>query len=180
MARRQCAFGAIAAMLALMAVGCGGGTRSASSATSTSASPETNRVGAAASTTAPVAGNGVVVTTKDVKLGTVLGAGPRQRTVYLFEADHGSTSACSGACARIWPPVITKDAPRVGGEAIPADLGVITRANGTKQVTYFHHPLYYYSKDKNSRDVYGHAIKSFGSTWYPLRTIGVKFDKPWA
>jgi len=63
--------------------------------------------------------------------------------------------------------------------AIPADLGTMARADGSKQVTYFHHPLYYYSKDKDSRDVAGKGVKSFGSRWYPLRTIGVKFDKPW-
>jgi predicted lipoprotein with Yx(FWY)xxD motif len=124
-------------------------------------------------------GNGVVVTTKRVKLGTILGAGPAQRTVYLFEADKGSTSACLSACAQTWPPVITKGAPAVRGMAIPADLGTIRRPDGTKQVTYFHHPLYYYSKDKHSSDADGRGIKSFGSTWYPLRTIGVKFDKPW-
>jgi predicted lipoprotein with Yx(FWY)xxD motif len=121
----------------------------------------------------------VTVTTKRLKLGTILGAGPRQRTVYLFEADSGSTSACYGACARIWPPVITAGPPTVAGMAIPGDLGTITRSDGTKQVTYFHHPLYYFSMDKDSGDVHGRGVKSFGSRWYPLRTIGVRFDRPW-
>jgi predicted lipoprotein with Yx(FWY)xxD motif len=120
---------------------------------------------------------GTMVSTKHVKMGTILGAGPKKLTVYLFEVDKGSTSACYGACARIWPPVTTTGAPTVGGEAIPADLGTITRSDGVRQVTYFHHPLYYYAKDKYGGDVYGQGIKSFGADWYALRTIGVKFDE---
>ncbi len=122
---------------------------------------------------------GMVVSTKRVKMGMVLGAGAKMLTVYLFEADKGSTSACYGACARIWRPVTTIGAPTVGGEAIPADLGTITRSDGTKQVTYFHHPLYYYAKDRVSGDVYGQGVKSFGSDWFALRRIGVKFERSW-
>ncbi len=125
----------------------------------------------------PPASAGVVVSTKHVKLGTILGAGPKLLTVYLFEADKGSTSACYGACARVWLPVTTASPPIAGGQAIPADPGTITRSDGTKQVTYFHHPLYYYVKDKDSGDVYGQGVKSFGAHWYALRTIGVKFEK---
>jgi predicted lipoprotein with Yx(FWY)xxD motif len=178
MAIRGLMFATVASTLAVMTVGCGGGTNTTNP---TAAEPPYAREGtkAAATTSAPVAGHGVIVTTKSVRLGTVLAAGSGRRTVYLFEADRGSTSACYAACARVWLPVITKGAPRVAGMAIPADLGTITRTDGRKQVTYFHHPLYYYSGDRGSRDVNGRGIKSFGSTWYPLRTIGVKFDKPW-
>lgn len=127
---------------------------------------------------APVtASTGVVVSTKQVKIGRILGAGPRMLTVYMFEADRGSTSACYGACARVWLPVRSTLPPVGGGMAIPADPGMTTRADGTKQVTYFHHPLYYYVKDKNSGDVYGQGVKSFGSRWYALSPIGGKFDK---
>ena len=132
--------------------------------------------GKAASTTGSASTAGVVVSTKQVKLGTILGAGPKMLTVYLFEADKGSTSACYGACARVWRPVTTTGAPTAGGMAIPADPGTTTRSDGTKQVTYFHHPLYYYVKDKDSSDVYGQGVKSFGSRWYALRTIGEKFE----
>jgi len=165
--------------LGLMGAGCGSGAGTASNATGKVPSATTSATAAASTTSPSVAGKGVVVATKSVKLGTVLAAGPGRRTVYLFEGDRGSRSACSGACAQVWPPVITKAAPGIGGMAIPADLGTITRTDGTKQVTYFHHPLYYYSRDTDSRDVYGRGISSFGATWYPLRTIGVKFDKPW-
>jgi predicted lipoprotein with Yx(FWY)xxD motif len=149
-------------------------------ATSMSDSPYSEANGTAASTIgppSPPASSGVVVTTKNVKLGTILAAGPKLLTVYLFEADKGSTSACYGACARVWLPVTTSAPPVAAGMAIPADPGTITRSDGTKQVTYFHHPLYYYVKDRSSGDFYGQGVKSFGSRWYALRTIGVKFEK---
>lgn len=132
--------------------------------------------GAIGSPPSSSASAGVVVSTKRVKLGTILGAGPKMLTVYLFEGDKGSTSACYGACARVWAPVRTTGPPVAGGQAIPADPGTITRSDGTKQVTYFYHPLYYYVKDKDSGDVYGQGVKSFGSHWYALRTIGEKFE----
>ncbi len=150
----------------------------ATSTVGDSLSSETN--GTAASAVAPsssTASVGVVVSTKHVKLGTILAAGPKLLTVYLSEADKGSTSACYGACARVWLPVTTPAPPMAGGQAIPADPGTTTRSDGTKQVTYFHHPLYYYVKDRDSSDAYGQDVKSFGTHWYALRTIGVKFVK---
>ena len=67
-----------------------------------------------------------------------------------------------------------------GWRPIPADLGTSIRSDGTKQVTYFHHPLYYYyyyAKDRDSSDVYDQGVKSFGSDWYALRTVGEKFER---
>ena len=58
--------------------------------------------------------------------------------------------------------------------AIPRDPGMIVRSDGTRQVTYFHHPLYYYVRDRGSGDANGQGVKSFGSRWYVLRTIGVR------
>ena len=150
----------------------------ATSAASDSLYSETSGTAASAvgSSSSP-ASAGVVVSTKHVKLGTILAAGPKLLTVYLSEADKGSTSTCYGACARVWLPVTTPAPPIAGGQTIPADPGTTTRSDGTKQVTYFHHPLYYYVKDRDSSDAYGEGVESFGTHWYALRTIGVKFVK---
>jgi predicted lipoprotein with Yx(FWY)xxD motif len=120
---------------------------------------------------------GVVISSKRVKIGTILAAGPRKLTVYLSEADNGSRSSCYGACARLWPPVRTRGAPSAKGLARTADLGTITRADGTRQVTYFSHPLYYYAKDQNSHDVLGHGRDSFGTAWYAITTGGGKVER---
>jgi predicted lipoprotein with Yx(FWY)xxD motif len=118
----------------------------------------------------------VMVTTKRTKLGTVLVAGSKQLTVYLFEGDKGSTSNCSGACATAWPPVTPSVSPAAGGQATAADLGTITRSDGTKQVTYKGHPLYYFVRDKASGDVFGQGVKAFGASWHVLAPTGQKVD----
>jgi predicted lipoprotein with Yx(FWY)xxD motif len=118
----------------------------------------------------------MVVTTKHNKLGTVLAAGSKKLTVYLFEADTGSASTCAGTCASVWPPVTTSGQPQAGGQTVASDLSTIARADGIKQVLYNGHPLYYYAKDGDAGDAYGAGIKSFGAGWYVLAPSGKKID----
>ena len=117
------------------------------------------------------------MTTKHAKLGTILAAGEKKLTVYLFEADKSGKSACSGACESVWPPVTASAMPKASGAAVAADLGTIARANGTKQVTYKGHPLYFYAKDKDDGDAYGQGSNSFGAGWYVLKPSGSKIDE---
>jgi predicted lipoprotein with Yx(FWY)xxD motif len=74
----------------------------------------------------------------------------------------------------VWPPLT--GSPKALGGAMSADLGTITRPDGTKQVTYKGHPLYLYVKDKDDGDTYGEGIKSFGAEWYALSPSGNKVD----
>ena len=158
---------ALAAM-AITAAGCG------SSSSSTSSAPSHTATSAAASSAAPKSGAPpVTVTTKQAKkLGMILAAGNKRLTAYAFAADTGSSSTCSGACARVWPPVTGK--PSAAGGVMAAALSTITRADGTTQVTYQGHPLYFYAKDKDDGDAYGQAIKSFGAKWYVLTPAGAQ------
>ena len=135
-----------------------------SSAASTSGASSASRSGA------------TTVTTKASKFGTILAAGSKQLTVYLFDGDHGSGSNCSGGCATAWPPVTTTAAPIAGGGALSADLATITRSDGTKQVTYNGHPLYFFIRDKDSGDAYGEGVTAFGASWYVLAPNGGKVD----
>jgi predicted lipoprotein with Yx(FWY)xxD motif len=163
--------------LALLA-GCGGSSKSSSSSANVPATstPEHTTSTATATSSSPGSAAGVLVTTKHNKLGTVLAAGPKKMTVYLFEADSGPSSTCSDACASVWPPVTSSGQPQAGGRAIASDLGTITRPDGTKQVTYNGHPLYFYSKDGDAGDAYGAGIKSYGAGWYVLAPSGKKID----
>ena len=68
-------------------------------------------------------------------------------TLYLFEKDKGGKSACSGACAQNWPPLLTKGTPKAGSGAKASLLGTTKRADGTTQVTYNKHPLYTFMGD---------------------------------
>lgn len=181
--RNALMFGTAAATL-VFAAGCGSSKTTTSSSTSAATTAATTAPAAksaygssgGASSLAGASSNAVLVTTKHGKLGTILAAGPKKLTVYLFEADKSTASACSGACASAWPPVTTASAVTAGGSAIAADLGTITRSDGTKQVSYKGHPLYYFIKDKDNGDAYGQGLKTFGSAWYALAPSGKKVD----
>lgn len=182
--------GTAAATIAL-AAGCGSSkttsTNTAATATTTALTGGKSAYGGGASgsgtssSAASASSSAVLVTTKHGKLGTILAAGPKKLTVYLFEADKATASACTGACASAWPPVttaggVTAGGVTAGGSAMAAALGTLTRADGTKQVTYNGHPLYYFVKDKDDGDAYGQGLKAFGAAWYVLAPSGKKVD----
>jgi predicted lipoprotein with Yx(FWY)xxD motif len=99
------------------------------------------------------------------------------RALYLFEADTGTTSNCTGPCAQVWPPLLTPGAvPGTTGAAQGALVGAAARADGTQQVTYNGHPLYYFAGDKASGDVKGQGINNFGGSWYVVAPNGNKID----
>jgi predicted lipoprotein with Yx(FWY)xxD motif len=155
--------------LALVALGgCGGSGNSASSTGSAESSGSTG-----AATTPPATGAGVVIGVKhEGNLGSILYAGPNKLTVYEFGADHGATSACTGACASAWPPVTTSGRPTATGGAATSALGTTKREGGVEQVTYHGHPLYYYADDKTAATAAGQASTAFGAPWYVLAPSG--------
>jgi hypothetical protein len=51
-------------------------------------------------------------------------------------------------------------------------LAMITRADGTKQVTYDGHPLYYYKQDTDAGDTYGQGSNNFGAKWWLVAPSG--------
>jgi predicted lipoprotein with Yx(FWY)xxD motif len=53
-----------------------------------------------------------------------------------------------------------------------SDLGTISRSDGTKQVTYGGHPLYYYSRDTGAGQTNGEGLTAFGAAWYLLAPSG--------
>ena len=185
MAKHLAVTAALTAAVALSA--CGGSKKSASTSntssaatpaaaqTSTSSGPYSSAGGSSAATGA--SGAAVTVSSKHAKkLGAILAAGSKHMTVYLFEADHGTTSTCTGACESVWPPVKASGQVGTAGAAMTADLGTTTRADGSKQVTYKGHPLYYFTKDGDSGDAYGQGVKAFGADWYVLKPSGSKVD----
>ncbi|MFJ2028229.1 hypothetical protein [Streptosporangium sp. NPDC087985] len=109
----------------------------------------------------------------DTKIGKVL-VGEEGRTLYLFKKDKDGKSSCSDACAMVWPPYLTEGKPEAGN-GVKADLlDTIKREDGKTQVTYNHHPLYYYVKDKKAGDTTGNDIESFGAEWYAVTAEGKK------
>ncbi|MFI0711154.1 hypothetical protein ACH4SK_10945 [Streptomyces inhibens] len=116
------------------------------------------------------------VTARSGPLGTILVDG-RGRTLYLFEADRTSGSTCYGGCAKEWPPMLVTHAPKAAGGVRSDLLGTTTRDDGTKEVTYNHHPLYYFDDDKKPGDTHGQGIDDSGGKWFVLDINGNKIVK---
>ncbi len=127
---------------------------------STTAAAPASSAAAGASASGPA-----VVSTKTTKLGPIL-AGAKGMTLYLWVADKGTKSVCTGECAAFWPPLLTKGAPTASGAAKAAELGTSTRPDGSTQVTYNGHPLYYFAKDKDREDHYGQGSNGAGAKWW--------------
>jgi predicted lipoprotein with Yx(FWY)xxD motif len=93
------------------------------------------------------------------------------RVVYVFGADHGAASTCYGVCASAWPPLLTKGTPSVSAGVNAKLLGTTKRRDGSMQVTYGGHPLYYYSGDKPGK-VMCQAADMHGGFWYVVNADG--------
>jgi predicted lipoprotein with Yx(FWY)xxD motif len=117
------------------------------------------------------------VTGASSKLGTILvdGAG---KTLYLFEKDQPNKSACSGACVAAWPVAQASGTPKAGGGVRASLLGTIHRADGTTQVTYDHHPLYYYAGDGGAGQQAGQGVNAFGAAWYVVAPAAERSPVP--
>lgn len=95
----------------------------------------------------------------------------RGRVLYLFAADKSPTSTCYGACAKAWPPILTRGAPTAGVGLDAKLLGTTKRKNGSRQVTYNGHPLYYFESDTGHKIMCQHA-NMHGGFWYVVKANG--------
>ena len=157
-----------------IAAGCGSNNDQAAAPATTAGAGAGSGYGAPPPTTAMGTGTGAgaaAVSTASGELGEHL-VGPNGHTLYLFEKDTGSTSTCTGACAAAWPPLITTGAPTAGGAADAGLLGTTKRPDGTIEVTYGGHPLYYYSGDAAPGDTAGQEVEAFGAEWYAVAPSG--------
>jgi predicted lipoprotein with Yx(FWY)xxD motif len=150
---------ALAVPLAALAITACGGSSNNSNATAAAAPPR-----AADGQTATI---GMASTS----LGNVL-VDSQGRTIYLFQKDSGTKSACSGACATAWPPVRSSGKPTVGSGLTTSKVGTTPRSDGKPQVTYNGHPLYLFQNDQNAGDTSGQGVSAFGAAWYVMSPAG--------
>jgi predicted lipoprotein with Yx(FWY)xxD motif len=150
---------ALAVVSALVLAACGGssygGSKTPSSASSAPATPSAT----------------TVVSAKSSSLGTFL-VDAKGRTLYLWDADHGAMSTCNGECAQDWPPLTTKGAPKAGAGVKASLLGTSKRSDGTEEVTYAGHPLYYYAGDTAAGQTTGQGSAAFGAPWWVVTPGG--------
>ncbi|MDX6728706.1 MAG: hypothetical protein QOK49_3511 [Baekduia sp.] len=173
---------AIAAAVVVVALadnGNGNGSRSASSSPAypSSSSSSGGLYGSPAPAAAPAAsaaaakGAAARIATASHGVGTML-VDARGRSVYLWKADTGKKSMCSGACAQSWPALTTKGAPKAGGAVKASLLGTSKRSDGTTQVTYAGHPLYTFAGDSAAGQLNGQGSNAFGAVWLVVAPNG--------
>lgn len=89
------------------------------------------------------------------------------RTVYVFTKDTTSTSICNGGCAQAWPPL--EGVGAAGAGVVASLIGVGSRQDGSKQVTYKGMLLYYWSGDTKAGDINGQNIQG---VWFVISPSG--------
>jgi predicted lipoprotein with Yx(FWY)xxD motif len=156
-------------LAAALATACGG------SSSSTNASSSGGAYGAKATAT-PAAGGAASIKIASGAPGTFL-VDAKGRTLYLWAADKGSASTCSGACAQAWPPLTTTGKPEAGSGAMAALLGTTKRSDGALEVTYAGHPLYYFSGDAKPGQANGQGSEAFGAYWWVVTPDGKAIAK---
>ena len=162
--------------LALVVAACSGGGATTAPATAApaseappSAAPASEPASEAPSESA--AAGGPAVNLGETTLGSVVvdGAG---KTLYIFTPDSGGTSTCYDECATAWPPLLTGgEPPTVGAGLDAANFATTDRTDGTKQVTFFGMPLYYFAADAAAGDVKGQGLND---KWYVVDAAGTQ------
>ncbi len=99
------------------------------------------------------------------------------RTLYAYAKDTKDASNCSGSCLQNWPPFIAPAIPQAPSNINPSLLTMLKRSDGTMQVEYDGHPLYYYAGDTAPGDVKGQGI---GNAWHVLSPRGNPMLNPYA
>jgi predicted lipoprotein with Yx(FWY)xxD motif len=156
--------GAALGVAMLAAAACGTTSSTTSSGAGSAAS-------GSASSTASGTGTGTEIMSGSGSAGTFLVDGTG-RALYLWVADGTRKSTCSGACASAWPPVPATGKVTTAGGVQASGLSTITRADGSKQVAYDGHALYYFVDDKSPGQTNGQGSDSFGAKWWLVAPAG--------
>ena len=135
-------------------------------------------VAVAALAGASLAGGAIAPTVKTTSVGTLgkVVVSASGRTLYHYTDEARGKVDCTGACAKLWPPLLVKaGAKPVAGPGIAAaKLGVVKRPDGTAQVTYGGLGLYLYSGDKKAGDSNGEDLEN---SWFAV-SPAAKIVKP--
>ena len=145
----------------LFAAACGGSSSGSKAQVASNNPPPSSTTGAGAK---------VSITTHKGPAGTYL-TDAHGKSLYMFALDAGGQSMCSGSCATHWPPLAGASA-QTAGAANAAQTATIKRGDGTSQITYAGHPLYYYAGDDSAGDTYGQGLDMDGGKWWLVDPSG--------
>jgi predicted lipoprotein with Yx(FWY)xxD motif len=107
--------------------------------------------GALVVASAPMAAGSVpVIRYNDDQFGAIL-ATPKKQALYFWNVEKraGGKIRCTGACARLWPPLIVKSRSAVPRHfaGIKGTFGVVKRPGGKLQMTRNGLPVYTYAHE---------------------------------
>ena len=88
-------------------------------------------------------------------------------TLYSLSVEKQGHIICTGACLKLWHPVLGKPSGSVGS------LGTIRRPDGKVQAAYKGKPLYRFASDTAPGDKKGEGFKDVG-TWHVAGTATTK------
>jgi predicted lipoprotein with Yx(FWY)xxD motif len=117
---------------------------------------------------------GTVITSEDSDFGTILFDDAGQ-AIYIWEVEESDVAECYGDCAVQWPPVLTDGTPVAAGDVNSELLGTTERNDGTTQVTYNGHPLYYYAHE-GPGEVKCHNVSTHGGLWWVVQPNGMRAE----
>jgi predicted lipoprotein with Yx(FWY)xxD motif/mono/diheme cytochrome c family protein len=115
-----------------------------------------------------------LATAENAALGNYLVDG-EGRTLYSFLNDEANVSTCIGECLENWPALLTDGRAITAPGLVPGFVGSVKREDGTTQVTFRGHPLYYFIGDSEPGDVLGQGRADL---WYVLSTTGDIITNP--
>ena len=117
-------------------------------------------------TTTPVPSSLQLGVGTSATLGSYL-TGPSGFTLYTLSSDSTAAPACNGPCLVNWPPLVVAPGGAVTGAAGATGIfGTFVRADGTTQVTYDGHPVYYFAHDTAAGQTNGEGIAALGGVWH--------------
>ncbi|HYF47041.1 MAG TPA: hypothetical protein VD926_12565 [Acidimicrobiales bacterium] len=135
---------------------------------SSGASPEYGGGGGGptGTTAAPASDEATVSVAEVGPVGEAL-VGPDGRTLYLFDQDDGTTTACTGGCADVWPALSVEGEP-TAGEGVDPSLLSTAEGQVPGHVAYNGHLLYHFASDAAPGDANGVGIPG----WFPVDAAG--------
>ncbi len=90
--------------------------------------------------------------------------------IYMLDTPYGGTSSCYGSCATIWHAFYASNVTAAANSTVNTKaFNTISRTDGTKQLTYYGRPLYYYSGDSAPGQIKGQGLLGL---WYLMSPSG--------
>lgn len=101
--------------------------------------------------------------------------------LYAADQEANGKVVCTGSCTSIWKPLTVSGGMPTAGDGLDGKLGVMSRPDGSRQVTFDGRLLYTFAEDEDAGTVTGNgAADSFDGTsftWHVATPTGISTSK---